>query len=121
MHPKKHEQFKNVRINSRRGLRVGGVVIPAMPGYWGYGANGHISVSSEAAHEASETPAQEAAEHGSGGAEAASSGGDAGAGGGEKGGKRAHGNVLHVKGSRPRCWPRPAHRRSHRSCGWIAD
>jgi len=69
MHKKKHEQFKRININSRRGLRVGGVVIPAIPGYWGYGIGGYMSVSGEAAHEASETPAQEAAEHGSSAAE----------------------------------------------------
>lgn len=71
MHKKKHDQFNRIGINSRRGLRVGGVVVPAMPGYWGYGIGGSMSVSGEAAHEASETPAQEAAEHGAGGAEAA--------------------------------------------------
>ena len=70
MHKKKHEQFKKIGINSRQSLRVGGVVIPAMPGYWGYGIGGAMSVSGEAAHEASETSAQEAAEHGFGGAEA---------------------------------------------------
>jgi hypothetical protein len=70
MHKKKHDQFKRLGINSRRGLRVGGVVIPTIPGYWGYGVNGYMSVSGEAAHEASETPAQEAAEHGAGGYEA---------------------------------------------------
>jgi hypothetical protein len=72
MHKKKHDQFKRIGINSRRGLRVGGVIIPAMPGYWGYGSNGYMSVSGEAAHEASETASQEAAEHGAGGAEGAS-------------------------------------------------
>jgi hypothetical protein len=70
MHKKKHDQFKHVGINSRKGLRVGGVVIPTIPGYWGYGSSGYLSVSGEAAHEASEMPAQEAAEHGAGGYEA---------------------------------------------------
>ena len=72
MHKKKHDQFKRIGINSRQGLRVGGVVIPAMPGYWGYGFGGAMSVSGEAAHEASETPAQEAAENAAGGSEGAS-------------------------------------------------
>jgi hypothetical protein len=71
VHKKKHDQFKKIGINSRQGLRVGGVVIPAMPGYWGYGIGGGMSISGEAAHEANETPSQEAAEHGTGGAEAA--------------------------------------------------
>jgi hypothetical protein len=71
MHKKKHDQFNRIGINSRRGLRVGGVVVPAMPGYWGYGIGGSMSVSGEAAHEASETASQEASEHGFGGAEAA--------------------------------------------------
>jgi hypothetical protein len=72
MHKKKHHQFKHLGINSNRGLRVGGVVVPTMPGYWGYGVGGYMSVSSEAAHEASETASQEAAEHGAGGSEGAS-------------------------------------------------
>ena len=88
MHKKKHDQFKRIGINSRQGLRVGGVVIPAMPGYWGYGANGYVSVSGEAAHEASETPAQEAAEHGFGGAEA-SEGASMSSGSGEAAGTSA--------------------------------
>ena len=71
MHKKKHDQFNRIGINSSRGLRVGGVVVPAMPGYWGYGIGGSMSVSGEAAHEASETASQEASEHGFGGAEAA--------------------------------------------------
>jgi hypothetical protein len=73
MHKKKHDQFKHLGINFHQGLRVGGVVIPVIPGYWGYGANGYMSVSGEAAHEASETAAQEAAEHGAGGYEASES------------------------------------------------
>ena len=32
---KKHRQHKHVTLNSRRGLRVGGVVIPYWPSYWG--------------------------------------------------------------------------------------
>jgi len=71
MHKKKHGQFNKVEINSRRGLRVGGVVVPAVPGYWGYGIGGSMSVSGEAAHEASENAAQESAEHGFDGSEAA--------------------------------------------------
>ena len=88
MHKKKHDQFKRIGINSRQGLRVGGVVIPAMPGYWGYGIGGAMSVSGEAAHEASETPAQEAAEHGSGGAES-SEGASMSSGSGEAAGTSA--------------------------------
>jgi hypothetical protein len=77
MHKKKHHQFKHLGINSNRGLRVGGVVVPTMPGYWGYGVGGYMSVSSEAAHEASETASQEAAEHGSEGASMSSGSGEA--------------------------------------------
>ena len=32
---KKHRQHKHVTLNSHRGLRVGGVVIPYWPSYWG--------------------------------------------------------------------------------------
>lgn len=32
---KKHRQHKKVTLNSRRGLRVGGVVVPYWPAYWG--------------------------------------------------------------------------------------
>jgi hypothetical protein len=90
MHKKKHDQFKNIGINSRQGLRVGGVVIPAMPMYWGYGIGGSMSVSGEAAHETSETPSQEAAEHGAGGAEA-SEGASMSSGSGEAAGTSAGG------------------------------
>jgi hypothetical protein len=72
MHKKKHDQFNKIDINSRQGLRVGGVVIPAVPGYWGYGIGGTMSMSSDAAHEASESPSQEAAENATGGSEGAS-------------------------------------------------
>jgi hypothetical protein len=33
--PKKHRQHKHVTLNSKLGLRVGGVVIPYWPSYWG--------------------------------------------------------------------------------------
>jgi hypothetical protein len=59
MHKKKHHQFKDININTRRGIRVGGVFISAMPGYWGGGSD-----------ENHETPSQEAAEHAPGGSEA---------------------------------------------------
>jgi hypothetical protein len=32
---KKHRQHRHVTLNSRRGLRVGGVVVPYWPSYWG--------------------------------------------------------------------------------------
>jgi len=32
---KKHRQHKRVIVNSRLGLRVGGVVVPYWPAYWG--------------------------------------------------------------------------------------
>jgi len=32
---KKHRQHKKVTVNSRLGLRVGGVVVPYWPAYWG--------------------------------------------------------------------------------------
>lgn len=38
MHKKKHRQHKNVELNRRQGLRVGGVVVPYWPSYyWGGG------------------------------------------------------------------------------------
>jgi hypothetical protein len=32
---KKHRQHKRVSVDSRIGLRVGGVVVPYWPAYWG--------------------------------------------------------------------------------------
>ena len=63
MHKKKHDQFGRIEVNRSSGLRVGGVVIPAMPAY-GMGTGGSMAVSGMP--EASETPAQEAAESTSG-------------------------------------------------------
>ena len=40
---KKHRQHKRVILNSRRGLRVGGVVVPYWPAYWGgFGGTGDV-------------------------------------------------------------------------------
>jgi hypothetical protein len=32
---KKHRQHKNVYLNSKRSIRVGGIVVPYWPAYWG--------------------------------------------------------------------------------------
>ena len=68
MHKKKHDQFNRIDVNSRKGLRVGGVVIPAMPGYWGYGIGG--SMSTAGMQEASESASAEANEAANGTSEA---------------------------------------------------
>lgn len=31
----KHRQHKNITLNSKRGLHVGGIVVPYWPSYWG--------------------------------------------------------------------------------------
>jgi hypothetical protein len=67
MHKKKHEQFSRLEVNRSSGLRVGGIVVPAMPAY-GMGIGGSMAVSGMP--EASETPAQEAAESANGTSEA---------------------------------------------------
>jgi hypothetical protein len=66
MHPKKR-QIKNVTLASPRTLGVGGVVIPTVPMYAGYGYPGAMSFTQQTTNgeengEAPETSAQEAAE-----------------------------------------------------------
>lgn len=39
-HKKKHRQHRHVVLNERRGLNVGGVVVPYWPSYWG-GVSGY--------------------------------------------------------------------------------
>lgn len=68
MHKKKHEQFKRIDVTPRRGLLIGGVVIPATPSYYGMGIGGSMSVAGTP--EASETASQEAAESANGTSEA---------------------------------------------------
>ena len=50
---KKHRQHKKVELNTRRGLRVGGVVVPYWPSYWGGIGGGdvhHGHTTNEGAH-----------------------------------------------------------------------
>jgi hypothetical protein len=92
MHKKKHDQFKNIHMNQDRGLRLGGVVVPAVPSYYGVGMGG--SMSTAGIPEGSETAQSEAQEAASGTSEAgesmssgsADSGAASGATGGSAGG-----------------------------------
>ena len=38
----KHRQHKDILLNSRRGLNVGGIVIPYWPSYWGGVGGGDV-------------------------------------------------------------------------------
>lgn len=67
---KKHKQL-NYSVAPKRTMYYGGVPVAAYPAYFiggGFAGIGGGS-SGEAAHEATETPAQEAAEHAAGGTE----------------------------------------------------
>ena len=39
---KKHRQHKKITVNSQLGLRVGGVVVPYWPAYWGGIGDGNV-------------------------------------------------------------------------------
>lgn len=86
MHPKKR-QIKKVSLASPRVLGIGGVVVPTMPMYAGYGYEGSMGFTQQTTNgeENGETPAQEAAEGAaptSGSGEAAGTSAGAGSAGG---------------------------------------
>ena len=48
-----HKQHKNIHVNKKRGLNVGGIVVPITPTYWSsiYGIGGQTTVTDNDSHE----------------------------------------------------------------------